>query len=320
MAEAIRGGTASFWLRLLGLSLIPLAIMGFFPGVGGAIGILTPLPLAYGMSRRNILEGSAAVTLVALITSIVQGPAPGVFFLVETLPFCIGITWAVRSTASPHVGVLKGVGLVAATALVALFAYSSVTGKAPADLYLESVDHMSNLMGSMSGIDELPVEQRAQLEWFVDIWKRLFVGIWLATLVVLFVLFTALIRNWLASAGLMSMEDVPFLSRWAIPFPFVGIFVGLSALILMGEGLMRDASINTMIPLGTLYGIQGMAVLGHLYTKWSVPPFFRVLVLIFLALQFPMVLMVGIALVGLFDTWFDLRGRFPHKVEEPPPS
>lgn len=321
MAEVVQRGTMSLWLRLLGISLIPLSIQGFFPGTGSALGILAPLPLAYGMCRRNIPEGSAAVALVAIITSIVQGVGPGVYFLVETLPLCIGITWAVRRTEPPHIGVLRGVGLVVVTVLLALIVYSTVAGKGPADLYQESVDHMSTLMGSMSGIEELPVEQRAQFEWLLDIWKRLFVGIWMGTMVILFILFTALIRSWLAAAGLMAVEGVPFLSRWSIPFfPFVWIFVGLSLLILVGQGGVRDAGINAMIPLGTLYGVQGIAVLGHLYTRWSVPPFFRVLVLIFMAMMFPMVLLVGMALAGLFDTWFDLRRRFPHKGETPPLS
>ncbi|UCF30296.1 MAG: DUF2232 domain-containing protein [bacterium] len=318
MDEAVRGSALSLWLRLFGLSLIPLAVQGFFPGLGGAIGMLTPLPLAYGMCRRNIPEGSVAVMLVALVTSIAQGPGPGAYFLVETLPLCVGITWAVRSTEAPHIGVLKGLGLIALTACAALIAYSLITGKGPAVLYGETVGSMTDLMGTISGMDSLPAEQRAQVEWILGIWKRLFIGIWLATLMVLLVLFTVLIRSWLISAGLMNMEGALYLSRWAIPFPFIGVFALLSILILTGEGFPRDFGINLMIPLGTLYGIQGMAVLGHLYRKWSVSPLLRVLIIIFLAVYFPMFLIVGIALVGLFDTWFDLRRRFPHKMEGTP--
>ncbi|TNF47077.1 DUF2232 domain-containing protein, partial [bacterium] len=74
--------------------------------------------------------------------------------------------------------------------------------------------------------------------------------------------------------------------------------------------------LNALLPLGTLYGIQGVAVIGHLLNRWNVSIFIRVLILAFFALQFPLVLMVGTALFGLFDTWFEFRYRFP-LPEEP---
>jgi hypothetical protein len=52
--------------------------------------------------------------------------------------------------------------------------------------------------------------------------------------------------------------------------------------------------------------------------RWSIPFFFRVLILTFGALQYPFGILVAIALVGLFDTWFDLRRRFPLIVDKPP--
>ena len=91
MKEENRRKDAGFWLRLLGFAFIPLSVQAFQPTVGGSLGILAPLPLAYGMARRGYLEGTAAVAFVAFVTSIVMGTGQGLYFLLETLPLSVGI-------------------------------------------------------------------------------------------------------------------------------------------------------------------------------------------------------------------------------------
>jgi len=319
MSEASRDGSISLWLRLLGFALVPLSVQVFYPPLGGALGILTPLPLAYGMRRRNIHEGLMAIVLVAFMTTIVQGAGPGLFFLVETIPLCLGIYWAVGSIRPPYITVTGSVGLVALSAFIALIIYGAVSGEGLVGVYGKTMEQMTALMGSVPGSAEIPFEERAYLEWLMGIWKSLIVGIWLSTLTLLFILYTTMIRGWLHTAGLIDRERVPYFSRWSLPFPFIGVFIGLAVLVLAGKGTLRIVALNALLPLGTLYGIQGVAVIGHLFNRWNISIFIRVLILAFFALQFPLVLMVGTALFGLFDTWFEFRHRFP-VPEKPPPA
>ncbi len=318
MSEASHGGSISLWLRLLGFALVPLSVQVFYPPLGGALGILTPLPLAYGMRRRNIHEGLMAIVLVTFMTATVQGAGSGLFFLVETIPLCLGIYWAVGSIRPPYITVIGSVALVALSAFMALVVYGAVSGEGLVGVYGKTMEQMSALMGSVPGSAEMPLEDRAHLEWLMEIWKSLIVGIWLSTLTLLFILYTTMIRGWLHKAGLTDREQVPYFSRWSMPFPFVGVFMGLAILVLASKGTPGTVALNVLLPLGTLYGIQGVAVIVHLFNRWNVSIFIRVLILAFFALQVPLVLMVGMALFGLFDTWFEFRHRFPVSEKSPP--
>jgi hypothetical protein len=320
VTEERRGRDAGLWLRLLGFALIPLSIQAFQPAIGGSLGILAPLPLAYGMARRGYLEGTAAVTFVALITSFVLGMGQGLYFLLETLPLCIGIGWAARSRPPLYLSVLKAVALVLLTALAAAGVYGLVTGTPPAQLYADAVQQMGSLVDNVTPATELEPEQQQQFYWLVSLWKRLFIGIWISTLTMLIIFYALLIRGWLLAANNLADDGLAMLSEWSLPFPFVGAFVALASTVLVTGGLTRDVALNGLIPLGTLYGVQGIVVAGHLFTKWALPPFLRIMILAFGIIAVPLASMILVALGGLFDTWIDFRRRWPIDMTPSPPS
>jgi hypothetical protein len=132
--------------------------------------------------------------------------------------------------------------------------------------------------------------------------------------------YALLIRGWMTAAGLIKVEELALLSTWALPFPFVLVFILLATTVLLSGGVVKDTALNLLLPLGALYGIQGVIVAGHMFTRWMLPSFFRALFLAFGIIVFPLVFMILIALVGLFDTWIDFRQRWPLAEEphEPP--
>lgn len=320
MKEESRRIDTGLWLRLMGYALIPVAVQAFQPTIGGSLGILAPLPLAYGMARRGYLEGTAAVAFVALVTSIVMGTGQGLYFLLETLPLSIGIGWTARSKAPLYWSVLRAVGVVALTALAAVGVYGLATGTPPAQLYHETAQQMGLFMDSVTQTTGLEPEQQQQLYQIVSLWQRLFVGIWLSTLTLLVIFYALLIRGWLLAAKVMEDDGLALLKEWRLPFPFVGGFVVLASTVLLTSGLVRGAALNILIPLATIYGIQGIVVAGHLFTRWALPPFFRVMILAFGIISVPLATMVVMSLGGLFDTWIDFRRRWPLEITPSTPS
>ena len=306
-------------MKLLGFALIPLTVQAFQPTIGGSLSILTPLPLAYGMARRGYLEGTAAVGFVALLTSLVLGAGQGFYFLLETLPLSAGIGWTARSRVPLYRPVVRTVGIVALTAVLAASVYGLATGTPPGEIYQETIRQMGMFMDNVTGTTGLEPAQQEQIQWVMEIWQRLFIGIWLSTLTLVIIFYAMLIRGWLLSGGYVQEEGLASLSRWSMPFPFVLGFVLVAVLVLLTGGLVRDAALNALLPLGTLYGIQGIVVTGHLFTRWMLPPFFRILVLAFALISFPMVAMITVALTGLFDTWIDFRRRWPITTPPSPP-
>lgn len=318
MNEESPKDSVGLWLRLLGFALVPLAVQAFQPAVGGALGIVTPLPLAYGMARRGYLEGTAAVSFIGLVTFFILGAGQGLYFLLETLPMCVGIRWTARFKGPLYKPVLTAVVMVGVTALGAVAIYGALTDTAPGELYQQTIQSMGLFMNDISGTPELSVQEQQKFQWMVELWQRLFVGIWLATLMLLVTFYSLLVRGWMIAARVMEDDGSVLLSKWRLPFPFVFGFIALASLVLVTTGTARDIALNAIMPLGALYGIQGVVVAGHMFTLWALPSFFRVMILAFGIVSFPLGFMVLVALTGLFDTWIDFRQRWPLKMPPPP--
>ena len=315
MTEESRGREAGLWLRLVGFALIPLSVQVFQPTVGGSLGILAPLPLAYGMARRGYLEGTAAVGFVALVTSFLMGKGQGLYFLLETLPLCVGIGWTAKSKVPLYRSVVRAVGVVALSAFAAVGVYGLITGTPPAQLYSETVQQMGLFMDGVSQTTGLEPEQQQQIYWMVSLWQRLFVGIWLSTLTLLVIFYALLIRGWLLAAKVLEDEGLALLQKVLRSPGF-----DQEALDRYRKDVLSELALNGLIPLGTLYGIQGIVITGHLFTKWALPPFFRVMILAFGIISVPLATMILVSLGGLFDTWIDFRRRWPLEIKPSPPQ
>jgi uncharacterized protein YybS (DUF2232 family) len=68
---------------------------------------------------------------------------------------------------------------------------------------------------------------------------------------------------------------------------------------------LRPAAYNVLLVLAFFFGLQGLAVVGYYTQRLAAPPLLRaaVLVLVLVNPWAPQIL----ALVGLFDIWFDFR-------------
>jgi hypothetical protein len=298
------------WLRLLGFALIPLAVQAFWPTVGGTLGMMTPLPLAYGMARRGYLEGIAAVSFIGLVTVVILSAGQGLYFTLETLPLCVGIRWTTRFKGPMFKPVLATAVLVGVTVLASAAMYGAFTDTAPGELYRQTIQSMGLMLQDLSGTAENMVPEQKQM---LELWPKLFLGVWLATLLLMVTFYSLLVRGWMIPAGAMKGDDSVLLSEWRLPFPFVAAFIALASLLIFATGIARDVALNALLPLGALYGIQGVVIAGHMFSRWAIPSLFRVITLFFGIVVFPL----GFALVGLFDTWIDFRQRWP--LEMPPP-
>jgi uncharacterized protein YybS (DUF2232 family) len=95
--------------------------------------------------------------------------------------------------------------------------------------------------------------------------------------------------------------------RW--PFVLAVAFVAMGLAVL--SPLLRPAAYNGLLILAFFFGLQGLAVVSFYAQRLAAPPLLRaaVLVLVLINPWAPQIL----ALIGLFDIWFDFR-----KWAEPP--
>jgi len=112
-------------------------------------------------------------------------------------------------------------------------------------------------------------------------------------------------------------RPVPAFSTWRAPFGAVWVFAAGLAGTLSGLFPFREIGANLLVLGGTIYLVQGLAVLVWHFQKRRLPLVAKVLFFtaaLFLVFPFFVALTVG---AGLFDTWFDFR-RFERP--SPPPA
>ena len=99
--------------------------------------------------------------------------------------------------------------------------------------------------------------------------------------------------------------------KYRNPEPLVWLLILAGFGMLAQQSLIHLAALNVLIVLGTLYMVQGCAVVSHFFSTFKVPSFVRLFVCLLLILQPFMAL--AVAALGIFDLWGDFRS--PNKQQ-----
>jgi len=99
--------------------------------------------------------------------------------------------------------------------------------------------------------------------------------------------------------------------KYCNPEPLVWLLIAAGFAMLVQDTMVQLAALNVLIVLGTLYLVQGLAVISKFFSSLKVPSFVRIIVCLLLILQ-PF-LALAVAALGIFDLWGDFRS--PKKQE-----
>lgn len=97
------------------------------------------------------------------------------------------------------------------------------------------------------------------------------------------------------------------LDQWGIPFTWVWVTILGGVLALLPIEPVSTVGSNMILVMGCVHFLQGLAVVAAILRKKQIPAFLRGLVYTIVFLQ--QILTLLVALVGVFDVWFDFRGR-----------
>ncbi|HQG81470.1 MAG TPA: DUF2232 domain-containing protein [Smithellaceae bacterium] len=141
----------------------------------------------------------------------------------------------------------------------------------------------------------------------IDFLARLFPAICTISVLSVIWLNVLLIRRIL---GKKTVKPYVFsgLSQWKTPPWLVWVFIAAAAMIMLSHTYLRFAGINIFLVVSFLYLLQGLAIVSFFFQSKNISMFFRVIIYFLIAVQ--QLLMVAIALVGLFDLWVDFRKYF----------
>lgn len=293
------------WLRALGLFLVVMAASVVSPGVMVALPfalLVLVLPV-----RRPAL---VAAGLLAIVFVVGGGPAEGVWYLERGWAVLVGgwflglsLRWPETRFFPRALGAVVGAfGVSALLFRVQPGSWETVDWLVTSRLRSQAAEALS-VFGLVGGGESAPPEMSDALYRAVEVQGVVFPALLglasVAALGVSWWLWTRLGRD--EERGLMPV------SRFRFNDQLVWIFVAGLALVLLGSsGPWDRLGTNAVVFMGALYALRGAAVLMFLNGGISfVGSLFLAAAFLFVA----PVLVGGAMIVGLGDTWLDLREK-----------
>ena len=284
----------------LSISFVPLA--GFFSGV------LTPSPVSLAVLRRGfpgawLVSGCAALagSLVLYFLGL-SGNIPYFFSLIGmglVMGYGLRSKWSTETVVGVPSLILIGVaGLIAVLALIDT--NGGIVGQIEQDLR----EVISATLKQFGGESVETREVEKNLLESVPMIVRIIPGVLISCAVLVSWLNLLISRRYcrIAAAEYCVFDR---LTLWKTREFFVWFIIAGGLMIVLPVGDLRLTGINVVVVMGTLYFLQGLAIVAFYFERWKMPLFIKGFVYVVLFLQ--QFASMVVAALGLFDVWFDFR-------------
>ena len=251
---------------------------------------------------------------MAGLGSLLMGRFPMFLFTLTMLPLGYSLHLSVARQKTPAESGVVGILVLGISWLLFWSVYGTVSGMNP---YIALLTDMDAFLGQVIAVyrtsSDLPADVLYNLEQIIEgirvLLPKILPGLLAGTVLITVSL------NMVVSSGLMrrlapDKAVWPPYGDWRLPDKAVWLLICSFALLLIGQGGMKNVGSSLMLVSGLLYFFQGAAVVIHVLNRWNLPRTFRFFVYVILALQrYGMLLVV---IVGIADTWADFR-KLDHK-------
>jgi uncharacterized protein YybS (DUF2232 family) len=274
----------------------------FLPALS-LVALVSPVPLLVLRLRHGLPTGLLAVALAAALVSAAASAGAGLAF---TLALVAPALLVAESLARGR-GMLRGCAwgfalLVAQTGLALLFSSEAMAERSLAPFeHLRSAAFISEL--NTSGVPEETVREFVeQVGAARDAMAVVFPAAWIIAAAMVVIANAGLLRLYLRRRDPGWLEEGEF-ERLRLPLALVPVFILAGASVVLP--LARPAAYNVLLVVAFFFALQGLTVVGFYARRLAAPPLLRLLVLL-LVLANPWAPQI-LALLGLFDNWFDFR-------------
>ncbi|PKN30531.1 MAG: hypothetical protein CVU64_02975 [Deltaproteobacteria bacterium HGW-Deltaproteobacteria-21] len=303
-----------------GASSVFLFGSALVPFLGPALGILTPLPFLFYGSKLGIQEGlkvsAVTIGLLAFI-SYLTGSLQLIFLAVEFC--CLGLIISLLYTK----GFTIGYTISWSTVLVLLLGLTALTfiglsrGVSPFELIQMHIRESLNeaaLLYEQWGVEG---SQGLEVQGHLQTVTNAVLKVYLSLLVIgtgCVVWCNVLVSKPLFRLAGVDYPDFGPLDRWHSPERLVWGLIGSGFSLFLPVGFIQLIAINVLIVLMAVYLFHGLSILVFFLNKLQIPVWVRAG--IYFLIIFQQVLLIVLALAGLFDQWIDFR-RIHTKKGEP---
>lgn len=298
------------WLDILKGAVLTLALFlayVTFPLVGMLPGIFAPLPGLYYTCKQGAIVGGLITVVSASVLATLGGPPVALLYLLQggVLALLLGALY--RQGKGAAKALTYSVSTVFLLILALAIGYGALQG---VDLYPLALKGIETSIAQTTKFYEQQGLKGEELEFLKQGMQqggafiaRTFPALLLVSLASIAGLnLLALCR---IAAGRMELPAPGTFKTFRNPEPLVWVVISAGFAMLVPVREVETIALNVLIVTVFMYFLQGMAVMQHLFDRYGLPRFMRVIVYLFLTLQ--PYLLLAVAAVGIFDLWGNFR-------------
>ncbi len=281
--------------------------------------LLVPLPLMLVALQKGYRTGWMATWVLLAVSVVGQGnlslmaPLLVLIFMAGfplLAAWFAGGGWSLNQCGS-------GAYFAGAVLLVVGFLFSWIADWEMASLIESRLATMQESFAAglrqAEGIDpKRLLEAQQWLAWYIKMMSLLFPGLFMAVVLVVQVGNLYLARRILNRWGTSPFpQQEGGLDALRVPEPWIWPLIISIGLGMFTGGGLQALGLNMAIFLAVPYFLQGMAVIQTLFRRYRISaPMRAIFYVMLLIAEF---LLLVIAILGLFDTWFNFRGHMPQR-------
>jgi hypothetical protein len=289
-----KGSIATLALFLTGIALPP-------------VGAFAPLPSMYYALKSGKSVGIAVVLITTTLLAIVANPMLLLIYLAQS---------GLISLSIPHfLSKGWGAGRAIAFSVVVAFAFLLLVAAffwlvQDIDPHAEVLKEISTWIPQMTAFYEKIGYKGEELQTLQQMAKetgaliaRIYPAVVLTGLGVIACLNLQALRNMAARFSLTL--PVGDLKKFSNPEHLIWFVIVPGFALLISNPNVTTAAMNVLVVVLALYFMQGLAVALHLFDRFVIPRYIRIIFYFLLALQ--PYLVVALATLGIFDLWGNFR-------------
>jgi uncharacterized protein YybS (DUF2232 family) len=305
----LRPGSAGKELLLLIVVTVGLFLsINFVPLVGFFPGILTPAPtvlavIRWGFPNAWLVPGCSAV-IGSLILYLLNLSDSIVYLLALVgMGALMGYGFRRQWSTEKIVG-LSSLFVIGMAGLFVILAFTETKGEMVRLIEQDLRGAISATLKQIGSSSPETQELESKLLETVPLIVRIMPGVLMACTLGISWLNLLISLRYCRAAAIESCVREK-LTLWKAPEFIVWFVIAGGLILLLPVGDLKLAAINLLIVTGTIYFLQGVAIVAFYLERWKLPVYVKGFVYAMVFLQ--QFASMATAALGLFDVWFDFR-------------